>query len=471
MSDILAGIVAAKHCTAGHKWHEIGELYNLNSTTTRGKYLHRDKARFPKGIMPGDCPICNPESLLDNLVFRERVNEAEASTTGPRVQTLDQLLAAAEVDLDAWQVKDWGVKKWEVGAKIKTGHLEWDDGKIDGYLNYAGLGVQDLWSVWAKFIRKDPITLFPTIQPVTCGASFARPTIEAVPGQVRRALVGADAQFGFWQDRPGEKLVPFHDRRALDLFYQLAAYLQPDVILFDGDWNDGPELTDKFVRSAELRGLVQPAVEEGHWYRRRIREACQDSQMIEMEGNHEIRLLNYVINNFLAATDLRRADCVELGPVLSWPYLLALDALGIEWIGGYPDNEFWLGVLRVIHGDTVSNVPGGTARKIIEDSEESVLFGHIHRRESASMTKWGRDGARTIEARSVGCLCKIGGGVPARSDRNNWQQSMAIIDYTESEYSITDIEIRDGRAIYNGQIFEGRDYVDDLRRDNDRWRW
>jgi len=63
MSDILAGIVAAKHCPAGHKWHEIGDIYQLNSTTARGKYLHRDKAKYPKGVLPGDCPICDDGGL------------------------------------------------------------------------------------------------------------------------------------------------------------------------------------------------------------------------------------------------------------------------------------------------------------------------------------------------------------------------------------------------------------------------
>jgi hypothetical protein len=470
MDSTLTAIVAAKHC-GQHTWREIGEHFGLAKTTVRARYLHRNKREYPKNEMPRDCPICNPSPEPEHLRFEESSNYAEASSTGDRIQTLDQLLAAAEVDLETWQVRDWGVKKWEVGAKIKSGHLEWDDGKIDGYLDYKGLGVQPLWSVWAKFIRREPQFIYPTIRPVECNYQYKNPPRMGHAG-TSRALIGADAQMGFCLPEVSGPLVPFHDRAAIDLFIQLAADLQPDVVVLLGDWNDLPEWTDKFVRSPEFMRLTQPAIEEGHWVRRRLRQACPNSRIEEHEGNHEVRMPEFIAVHLAAAANLKRADEMHMAPVLSIPYLLALDALGIEWVGNYPNDDSWLNdELRLVHGDMASNIPGGTARKYVEDGEESVIFGHVHRRESASLTKRTRGGIRTIEARGIGCLCRIDGAVPARSARNNWQQSVAIVDYTEDDHNIYDVEIKNGRAIWNGRQFVGHDYVDDLRRDNDRWNW
>ena len=422
--------------------------------------------------MPTPCPICHEQVEVNESRFEERGNYAEAASTGDRIQTLDQLLQAAQVDGDVWQTLDWGVKKWEVGAKIKHGHLEWDDGKIDGYLDYRGLGVQDLWSVWAKFIRREPVFVYPTIQPVRCDVSFTNPTPVVRNDRTRRALIGADAQLGFCLPELSGPLVPFHDRAAIDCFLQLAAYLQPDDIILLGDWNDLPEWTDKFLRSPEFTRLTQPAIEEGHYIRRKLREVCPNSRIEEHEGNHEKRMPDFIAIHLAAAANLKRADELHMPPVLSIPYLLALDALGIEWVPNYPNDDTWLNdELRLVHGDSASSAPGATARKYVEDSEESVIFAHIHRRESASLTKRTRRGIRTIEARGVGCLCRIDAGVPARSDRNNWQQSMAIVDYTEDAHSVYDIEIQNGRAIWDSRIFQGHDYKDELREAIGRWNW
>lgn len=470
MDDFLTTIVAMKHC-GRHTWKDMGEYLGWTANMVRGRYRRRSRKEFPKGFMPAPCPVCQAPSEKSKIWFEESDNYAEAGSVDTRIKTLQGLLEAAKVDLETWLIKDWGVKKWEVGAKIKEGHLEWEQGKIDGYLDYRGLGVQDLWSVWAKFIRKEPVFLLPTIQPIQCAISFPRIARPNKNG-IKRALIGADAQVGFCLPRVQGELVPFHDRLAIDCFTQIAAHLQPDVIILLGDWNDLPEWTDKFVRSPEFKRLTQPALEEGHFIRRRLREACPDSRIEEHEGNHEVRMPNFVAGHLAAAANLKRADQLFNAPVLSIPFLLALDTLGIEWVDNYPNGMSWLyNGLRVEHGDVVSSVPGGTAKKILDDSEESVIFAHIHRRESASQTKRTRHGIRTIEARGIGCLCRIDGGVPARSDRNNWQQSVAVVDYTEDDHNIYDIEIKEGRAIWNGQIFQGKDYTENLTKSFPDWKW
>jgi hypothetical protein len=427
------------------------------------------RAGNPKGNSAA-CPLCNAQRGAGPS-FQESGNYAEAVSTGTRIQTLEQLLVAAGVDLETWQILNWGVKKGEVGAKIKTGHLEWEDGRIDGHLDYEGLGVQDLWSVWAKFVRRVPLVVAPVLQPVACPVQYREP--ERPRGGLRRALVGADWQVGYRLRLPSGYLDPFHDRWALDVLLQLAALLQPGEIHLLGDLNDNTEMTDKFVRSPEFWRTMQPAVLEVHWWLRQLREAAPGAVMVWHPGNHERRMDDYLAVHLAAAYDLRPADEMHLPPALSMERLLALHELGIQRAGNYPDDLAMLNDgLQLYHGDRASNVPGATARAVADEFDVSTVFGHAHRRELASRSIWrGRRLERTVEAHGVGCLCRIDGAVPAKSGRNNWQQGLAVIDYDEAQHAIYNLEIRAGRLVFEGQVIEARDRIEDLQRDLPDWHW
>jgi transposase len=411
------------------------------------------------------------KSSREKVAFREIENYAEASCTSERIRTLDGLLEACAVDLDIWRVKDWGVKKWEVGAKLKYGDLQWAGGKASGWQQHKGLGVQDLWSVWAKFIRREPIAVHPVIRPVECAATYQKPHASKRTG-VRRALLGGDTQFGFRRDVVTGRLQPFHDRRALDLFLQIAALEQPDVIVWGGDIKDFAEMQDRFLKDPEFESTTQPAIEEAHWWLAQLRAACPDAEIIIMAGNHDDRLRKAIITHFKAAHQLRAADEIELPPPLSPERLLGLQGLGIDWIGDYPDGEYWLDDgLRTIHGSQISQTPGGTANAILKDADDWTVFFHAHRREMASKTIHSRQGRRFISVFSPGCLCRVDGSVPGKKKRQNWQQGVALMDYAGGHPSAYLIEIRDGTAVWDRRVFQARDRVADLRKDNPRWKW
>src|SRR5438309_215985 len=70
-----------------------------------------------------------------------------------------------------------------------------------------------------------------------------------------------------------------------------------------------------------------------------------------IEGNHDIRLANYVLDNARAAFGLKRANLPESWPVMSLPYLCRFDDLDVEYIAGYPSSHVWLSDrLKCIHG-------------------------------------------------------------------------------------------------------------------------
>lgn len=442
---------------------QLAEKYGRVKRTIRSW-----KTKLRRGGKLGDVA---QEAPQEKVAFREIENYAEASCTSDRIKSLDGLLEASAVDLTIWRVKDWGVKKWEVGAKLKYGDLAWEGGKATGWQQHKGLGVQELWSVWAKFIRREPQPIEPVVRPVECSVSYATPPTPKTTG-VSRSLVFADPQFGFSQEVTSAKLEPFHDRAVLDLILQMAVHLRPDRIDILGDWFDFVMWTDRFLRSPKFEYTTQPAICEGHWWLRQFREGCPGAKITLLEGNHDARMRKALMTHLRAAYGLKPADEMELPAALSPERLLALHRLGIEWVGHYPNGAVWLNDhVKLEHGAVARNQPGATARAVVESSDVSTLFGHCHRRERASRTLHLHGGARDITAVSPGCACRIDGAVPGVKDRQNWQQGAAVVDYTDEDHSSALVEIRNGRALFGGEVYEARDRIGDLRDDLPDWNW
>jgi hypothetical protein len=140
----------------------------------------------------------------------------------------------------------------------------------------------------------------------------------------------------------------------------------------------------------------------------------------------------------------------------------------VEFLEGYPANDFWINErLRVIHGDRVKS-SGSTAHVYLNEHKTSVIYGHIHRREWAERTfvKW--DGAKTIMAASPGCLAKCDGSVPSTKGGldlhgrpmtvvENWQQGVAVITYEDDNdhrFFYNQVPFHNGVAEYNGKLYE-----------------
>jgi hypothetical protein len=183
-----------------------------------------------------------------------------------------------------------------------------------------------------------------------------------------------------------------------------------------------------------------------------------------LEGNHDRRLQKAIVRNALAAFGIRRADKPDEWPVLSVPYLLRTEDLGVEYVGGYPAGIYWLNDrLACIHGHKVRSA-GNTAAAVVDDERISTLFGHVHRIELQHRTRRVRDGHRTSLAASPGCLCRIDGTVPgvkgstdpmgrAIATAENWQHGCAVLTYQEDDgpFSLELVPIFDGVVIFRGE--------------------
>lgn len=352
------------------------------------------------------------------------------------IRTPEDMVAAAGLDLETWEIVSADMNTWPVTTKGEDGE-------------------PTVTRLWQTKIRLRP-RVFPLVS-----ESWAPPPAFVVPeasrsyGPVRTALVLPDAQIGFkWvglaEGRP--HLEPFHDRKAIDLALQILARTQPDHVILIGDMLDFQALSTRWAFGDDARQTTRMAIKEWSWLLWRIREIAPSTPITYMLGNHEARL-----EKFLSE---KAAEVATLGgDALDIRRLLNLDALAIE-SHPYP-LPFWLwGEVEIEHGRTVRGGGGATAAAVLAKREHSVVYGHVHRAEYAQRTVETALGRRHVFAGSPGCLCRTDGIVPG-SDRPDWQQGVGLISrLDESEMSL--IRFTNGRCLYNGQLLTGRDYTDEL---------
>ena len=360
--------------------------------------------------------------------------------TGNRIKTLAELLEAAEVDAQRWRVDTWRANSYEAQRK--------------------GGGIIQLWQCKAT-LRANPEWMW---QPVTPQQTHKAPDVS----EVRTTLVIPDSQNGYRWDRDRRTLDPLHDRRAWDIVCQVAEQRQPDQIVLLGDMVDFAEGSKRWPVGRDLMDTTQATVHELHWWLARLRAACPQARIRYIEGNHEDRIDRALQQSMPEIQHLRPVG--EDEDSISWRRYLALDALGIEYVGPYgADSAIALhDDCEAMHGRVVRSGGGKTAAKIVGSAHISTIVGHIHRLESAYRTLWSPTGKRTIFAIGAGCICRVDGIVPANGGRMDWQQGFVWLDHVAGQTRATPVLIDDGVAMHCGQAWVGQtragQIADELKR-------
>jgi hypothetical protein len=284
----------------------------------------------------------------------------------------------------------------------------------------------------------------------------------------KTAVVFPDPQIGFRKFEDGS-LEPFHDEAAMSVALQILKYEDDlrgvDQVINLGDFLDLPTV-GKYAQEATFANTMQPALDRGHMFLAQQRASAPDAEIVLIEGNHERRLQNFVELNALAAFGIRRANYPDSWPVMSLPYLLRLDELGIEYIDAYPAGVHWIADnLRAIHGNKVRSAGSTAAAYTNSMPHISTVFGHVHRLEIQSKTTFDRIGKIRSMAISPGCLCRVDGTVPSVNGAigvdgrpvkvaENWQQGIAVIKYKDAgDFFVNLVQIEDGRTVYGGTEF------------------
>lgn len=374
--------------------------------------------------------------------------EVRVAKVNGQIRTVDQLLKAANVDRNIWEPVEPTVRKWDVVLKIKQADAD-------------EINVVPSFYVASKLRRRLPIAFEPVIQPVTL-PPYKKLKPKTTSKGIRRALIVNDPQVGFRRRLHTTELAPFHDRRVLDIALQIAEDETIDHISFGGDCLDLSEWSNKFIPEPEFFWTTQPAIIEWAWWLRQFRDAQPEAEVKQLEGNHDARLANLIVQNMRQAYRLKAVDELTLPPALSVPRLLALHDLAIDYVGGYPDNGYWLNDnVFIAHGDLVRSAPGATANEISKRQSFTTIFGHIHRRELIARRQKTNGDDLIFEAFCPGAACHIDGRVPGSTSTQQWQQGIAVVEYTQAAQNIIPIAIHNGQAMYNGKVWTARDRDDE----------
>lgn len=327
---------------------------------------------------------------------------------------------------------------------------------------------------WNKLNNVRPIGAGESGGPAWPVIEQATPTEVIVAGKpptpardgLKLSMKSADPQIGF-RALPDGTYEEFHDWDAMMVFAEACRQEQPETIIILGDFLDLPS-NGKYVQEAGFARTTQMSLDKGHQWLSILVAVCPDAEIVVVEGNHDKRMQNFIEQNALAAFGLRRAGLPDEWPVMSLKYLLRLDELGIEYHDAYPAATYWDDDnTRNIHG-TRANSKGSTMSQYSNDLPHiNTWAGHTHRTEIVYKTVMGSRGA-PIESYSAnpGCLCKTDGTVPSvhgalHADGTSanvvedWQQGFGTLLYGGKGESWPQVHrIRDGRAIYNGNVIE-----------------
>jgi len=305
---------------------------------------------------------------------------------------------------------------------------------------------------------------WPVIQP---GPSVKLPAIKARAERVsdhQVCVVLPDMQIGYFRARNGE-LEATHDEAAIDIALAITKTLNPELVVMVGDNLDFPEF-GKYRLSSAYALTTQASVDRATTLCAQVRAAAPNAKIIWLAGNHEERLVNFVLDNAKAAFGIRKGNTPESWPVLSIPYLCRFDDYGVTYIPGYPAGQFWVNErLRIIHGTKVRS-NGSTAHAYLGSEKTSVLYGHIHRREWAERSRDDWDGAKTIMAASPGTLARCDGAVPSTKGSidldgrpmtivEDWQQGIGVVTFQPGDgpFWYEQVPFHNKSAMYRGKLY------------------
>lgn len=386
--------------------------------------------------------------------IRYHLDSCEASDQAARVQALGKV-----ADL----LTQSGIDPAEIGkvekVRLNTYQSITKDDEGEAHVHDLEAASVVLTPAWAEGPRWDPIS---QAAPTTIEPADSEPNT----GEWKTCVVLPDPQIGYRRNlKDLGELDPFQDETAIACALKLVRHLNPDLVVNLGDFLDLADFS-RFTQEPGFVQTVQPSLDRAHRFLAEQRANAPNAHIALLEGNHDRRLENAIIKNLKAAFGIRRAGREDELPVMSIPYLLRLEELGVEYVGGYPAGEFWINDrLRAIHGIKVRSA-GSTAKSVVDDERVSNIFGHVHRIERQHKTTHTRRGPKFTLAATPGCLSRLDGTVPSMKGSTdifgrpitsweNWQHGIAVVTYREGDapFNVELVPIHEGVAIFRGQEF------------------
>lgn len=227
-----------------------------------------------------------------------------------------------------------------------------------------------------------------------------------------------------------DQQIPYHDPRAIALWFKVLKSWKPDVVDYLGDTDDQacysrftegrPQeflVAHKADQADTILPLMQADAQGAKEFYTQTRKMLPKAQLFSALGNHDIRVFDY--------TEKKLPDIIDqVTPEALW----ALDTLGYDYIyyNDVPKHRF--GDIHVHHGVAISQNAGESVRKDVENFGVSIIRGHSHRAGSFFRTYELRNGGagETVRGWEIGHMADEKSDGMAYTNSHNWQKGFAV---------------------------------------------
>ena len=222
-----------------------------------------------------------------------------------------------------------------------------------------------------------------------------------------------------------DQQIPYHDPRALDLYFQVMKWMKPDVIDLLGDTSDqfcfsrfekgsATEFKNTVPEGGNPLKLALEVEKDTKDFYKEVRDKSKrGAQKFVALGNHDIRYEPYFSMNYAEILE-------DMTPNSLW----GLDDYGYDYIhyNDAPAHRF--GNMYAHHGIFISKHSGESVRKDIDDLGVSLVRGHSHR--IATIYKTFQLKNEVLEGHEIGHMCKVDSPAFRYAQIHNWQQGFAV---------------------------------------------
>lgn len=239
-------------------------------------------------------------------------------------------------------------------------------------------------------------------------------------------------------------------------------YLQdeePSLVVFLGDAGDHNRIS-KHRGHRRFIATINETNDAVAKFFYAARFAAPDAEFIFIPGNHDARILNYMLDYAADFADVRpgRLPVEDKNPdeLITLQKFYRLDDLGIKYI-----DEHWklasypvVSELTARHG----HLTGQSAeRKMLEKHGRSQVHGHLHRGEQIYRTK--HDPLDIRMAMSVPCLCEVKVDGLGYEPEPDWTPGIGLAHVWDDETFVASIApfIKNELLIPDGRRYSGED--------------
>jgi hypothetical protein len=261
----------------------------------------------------------------------------------------------------------------------------------------------------------------------------------------------------------GDHHAPHHDP---DLHTAAVAWLRknkPARGVICGDLLDYDSVS-RHRKNPLWASTTQECLDSAYSILRAYVQASPGTRWQMLDGNHEERMRNAVLDHLMGVHGITRAVAPEETKgqaVLSVAHLLRLDELGIEWVGSegeYGHSQVMLsGRLAVRHGWIARKGSGASALATLDHLRYSCVIGHCHRQAIVKHTGHSINGEpMELTGVEAGTMAQIRGGL-GYSIAPNWQQGFATARIWPDGFFSCDLaKFVDGTLVWANQRVDTR---------------